>query len=503
MPGFRLVAAGSTERFELLEGRPAVVGRGAASDLVVADPTISRRHAELIAEADGVTVRDLASSNGTFVNGAQVGRAMARAGDQVGFGRVVFRVEAADPAPPAPEPEAAPIVRQVEVGAGVPPARKLALLLDISQRLSGEFDLDRLLERIGEVTLEAMPVDRMAVLLHDAASDQLTSRVARSRIGDLAAQPVPRSIVDKVIRERVAVLSDNAPADARFTGQSIRLQNVRSAMCVPLLAPGDRVLGLLYVDSVTRTSSFDDEDLQFLIAFGGIAALAIRNSRFAEELGRQAMVRSNFERYFAPNVAARISTQTARVRPGGERRPVTVLFSDIRGFTALAETMSPEAIAGLLGEYFSEMVELVFEHGGSLDKFVGDALMALWGAPTAHPEDPVRALAAARAMQRAVTELNGEWAAAGRPTIGIGIGINHGEVFAGNIGSARRLEYTVIGDAVNVASRLCSAAEAGEILVSGAFRQAGGAALGNGFEAAPGLELRGKARAVEVWRAIP
>jgi adenylate cyclase len=210
------------------------------------------------------------------------------------------------------------------------------------------------------------------------------------------------------------------------------------------------------------------------------------------------LVRSNFERYFAPNIAAEIAQQDTVVPLGGERRPITILFSDIRGFTSIAESMSPDAIARLLTEYFSEMVEIIFEHGGTLDKFVGDAVMALWGAPIAHADDADRALRAAVAMQAGVARLNEQWAQAGRPEIGVGIGINYGEVFAGNIGSHRRLEYTVIGDAVNVASRLCSEAGPGEILVSEALCQV--VKDRADYEYLPAMALRGRTRSVQVFR---
>jgi adenylate cyclase len=264
------------------------------------------------------------------------------------------------------------------------------------------------------------------------------------------------------------------------------------------MASGDRILGLLYVDSVTAANSFSDEDLQFLVAFSGLVAIGVRNSRYAEQVRREALVRSNFERYFAPNIAAEIAQQEAVVPLGGERRPITILFSDIRGFTAMAETMGPDAIARLLTEYFSEMVEIIFEHGGTLDKFVGDAIMALWGTPIAHADDPDRALRAAVAMQQGVARLNEQWALAGRPEIGVGIGINYGEVFAGNIGSHRRLEYTVIGDAVNVANRICSEAAPGEILVSEALCQV--VKDQAEYEYLPAMALRGRIRSVQVYR---
>src|SRR5262249_17993837 len=156
---------------------------------------------------------------------------------------------------------------------------------------------------------------------------------------------------------------------------------------------------------------------------------------------------SNFQRYFAPELAEEIAALEGEIRLGGIRRQAVVLFADIRGFTALSEALSPDEIASLLNEYFTEMVEIVFEHGGALDKFMGDAMMAIWGAPLTRPDDPDRAARAAVAMQRELLRLNEQWSARGRRPLAVGIGLHAGEVFAGNIGSDRRLEYTVIGDA--------------------------------------------------------
>ncbi len=526
---FRLVSQTGHERFELRPGRALVLGRGVGSDIPIHDPTISRRHAELIAGPDGVDVIDLNSSNGTFINGKRVPSGRLRPGDRITFGKVQLELRrshtSSDNAASA-ESTAVPggeIVRELQVDGALPAgltsrelppdpgqlrvaatsgderqAKKLSLLLDTWQKLSGEFDLDRLLRTIVDTTFEILNVDRVSILLVDDRTGELRPTLSRSRVGDTQIQDVPRSIAHKVIEERVAVVSHNAPADTRFKGQSILFQSVRSAMCSPLMASADQVLGLLYVDNLTAPTVFSDEDLQFLVAFSGAAAIAIKNSHYAEQLRREAMVRSNFERYFAPNVAAEIAQQEGAARPGGERRPITVLFSDIRGFTALAEGMGPDAIAELLTDYFSEMVEVVFEHGGTLDKFIGDAVMALWGAPIAHVDDPDRALRAAVDMQDAVAKLNRQWVSQGRPELGIGIGISHGDVFAGNIGSHRRLEYTVIGDAVNVAARLCAEAGPGEILVSEPFC---GVVKGSvDYEYLPEIAIRGKAKVVQVFK---
>jgi adenylate cyclase len=530
MPLLRLVSSSGEQTFELPEGRPLVVGRGVASDIAIYDPTISRRHAELTVTPDGVLVKDLGSSNGTCINGARVEEGRLQPEDTLTFGKVTFRVTTRTmPAGPIQRPAIAAeglhggkIVRQLVVSGGGPPgitsrdgppagqlklvadrgearqAMKLQMLLEVSQKLSSELDLERLLRTLVDTTFEVMSVDRVTVVLRDEETGELVPTIARSRSGDAQPVQIPRSIADKVLEERVAVVSQNAPADTRFRGQSILLQSVRSAMCSPLMDSADRVLGLLYVDNLTTTNTFTDEDLQFLVAFSGLAAVGIKNSRYAEQLRREATVRSNFERYFAPNVAADIAQQAEAIRQGGERRPTTVLFSDIRGFTAIAEGMGPDAIAQFLSEYFTEMVEVIFEHGGTLDKFIGDAIMALWGAPIAHSDDPDRAVRAALGMQRAVARLNERWASQGRPEIGVGIGINHGEVFAGNIGSHRRLEYTVLGDPVNIAARLCAEAAPGEILVSEQVLRVVRDQLS--CEYLPEMALKGKAQVVQVYR---
>jgi adenylate cyclase len=385
----------------------------------------------------------------------------------------------------------------VEVGSFAPAQQRLSLLLEVATGLAGVVDVDALLDKIAGYCLEILDVDRVAILLVDEGG-ALSPKVARSRRGGDASVSVPQSIARAALDERVAILSDNAPEDRRFGGESIVRQRVQSTMCVPLVGRESRALGLLYVDNVTATHRFGDADLELLVAFAGIAAVAIGNGQLAERSRREATVRSNFERYFAPALAARIAGEPGTATLGGEKRRVAVLFSDLRGFTALSETMRPDEIAALLSEYFTEMVECVFRHGGTLDKFIGDAVMAEWGAPLGEPDDPDRAVRAAVDMVAALDALNAKWRAEGRPELQVGIGLNYGEAFAGNIGSERRLEFTVIGDTVNTASRLCSAAGAGEILITDELRRALTAPVA--LDECEPLALRGKSSPVPVYR---
>jgi adenylate cyclase len=373
---------------------------------------------------------------------------------------------------------------------------RLSTLLDVSTELTRQVSVDALLATIAEKCMRIFAVDRVAILLADEQG-QLQPRIARDRDGASQGAMVPQSIARSAFDERKAIISEDAAEDARFHGQSVLLQQVRSALCAPLVGSENRALGVIYVDSRLATHRFGEDDLNFLVAFSGIAAVALENSQFAERIRRETLARSNLERFFTPALAARIAQSPDAVRLGGDKRPVAVLFSDIRGFTALSETMNPDDMARLLSEYFTEMVECVFRHGGTLDKFIGDAVMAQWGAPLGEPDDAQRAMAAAVDMMRSLAGLNRKWRAEFRPELQIGIGLNFGEAFAGNIGSERRLEFTVIGDVVNTASRLCGAADGGEILVSDQFRLA----LVDPPPLTPhgAMDLKNKSQPVTVW----
>jgi adenylate cyclase len=205
-----------------------------------------------------------------------------------------------------------------------------------------------------------------------------------------------------------------------------------------------------------------------LALFGGVAWQYFVEGRARRE------VRALFGRFVSNDVIAQLEANPARATLGGERRTMTVLFSDIRGFTTATEKGEPEAVVEQLNQYFSAMVDVLFRHRGTLDKFVGDMVMGLFGAPLDDPRHADHAVAAAREMVAELARLNERWTADGRPTVDIGIGINTGEMVVGNIGSEAIMSYTVIGDAVNLGARLESLnKEYGtHILISDATRAA-------------------------------
>jgi adenylate cyclase len=528
---FSLLSADGQSRHDVRDGAPMLVGRAPTCDVPVFDPTVSRRHAELSLVAGGVKVQDLGSANGTFVNGDKITERTAKHGDVVTFGKVVFKLQ--DSAPPRPvmagAPAGATIVRSIKGGStsfGIPVAElealkqqpgtgeqtaeavnaikrvqdKLTTLLVVSQQLGKVTDLKQLFGEIVKKAQETLNVDRVAIMLVDDQGNLVTQK-AEDKRGVDQERAVPQSIARQAAQNKEAILTDNAGEDTRFAqGASIMMQQVRSAICVPFVKSNDEVIGVLYLDNVSASHRFTEDDLSYCIAFASIVGTAIEREQFMQQIQRELVVRNNFQRYFAPALAERIASAGGGVTLGGEKRRIAVLFSDIRGFTALSETMNPDDMANLLTEYFTEMVECVFDKGGTLDKFIGDAVMAQWGAPLGDPRDPDHAMDAAIKMIRELDTLNGRWRAAGKPELQIGIGLNVGEAFAGNIGSERRMEYTVIGDTVNTASRLCSAAGPREILISDEFRRA--LTTPPKLTEMPPMELKGKSQPVPVYRVV-
>ncbi|HKQ51157.1 MAG TPA: adenylate/guanylate cyclase domain-containing protein, partial [Pyrinomonadaceae bacterium] len=201
-------------------------------------------------------------------------------------------------------------------------------------------------------------------------------------------------------------------------------------------------------------------------------AVAVENARAHERLAREEVARANYGRFLPEYVVKQMLENPESFKLGGVNQTITVLFADIRGFTRLSEHANPEKVVQLLNKYFSAMTDIIFAHGGTLDKYLGDGLMALFGAPTATPQDATNALNAAVAMQRRVISINQELRAEGLGEIGVGVGLHTGEAVVGYIGSERRSEYTAIGDTVNTASRLESNSKGGQILLSDATARA-------------------------------
>ncbi|RME55908.1 MAG: FHA domain-containing protein [Deltaproteobacteria bacterium] len=484
------------EIFPLKEGENTI-GRAENNDIVLMNKSLSRRHAKLEVLPEKIILTDLNSKNGTFVNNVRVLQCDLKHGDLIKCGDVLFTLideegEGSGEDPPEAEPK---IVKElttefthlsiqdlldIEVGqentlisalrvkhqdARQRTQDKLHILLKVSEILSSPEHIDTLLEKIVELLFKIMDVDRAAILMIDEETGEIEPKIVKSSAGIPETQKFYSAhIVRYVIEKGVAVLSADAKVDPRFDeAKSIIYQSIRSSMCVPL-RPRDRTIGVLYVDNLFIPDRYADEDLEFLSAFANQAAIAIENSKLYKKIEEAAIMRNNFLRFFPPATIKRIE-QSQKIDLGAIETEVTALFSDISSFTEMSSLMEPREVVDMLNEYFPVMSEIVFKHGGTLEKYIGDALMAVWGAPFRHEDDVDHAVRAAIEMQQAMRSLNEAWK--GRfPQIAIHIGLNTGKVAAGNIGSEKYIQYATIGDATNVAARICNVAQAGEIVLS-------------------------------------
>lgn len=355
-------------------------------------------------------------------------------------------------------------------------AQILELLYEMSRTLGTVFDLKEIFDKATDLIFRGTPAERVVALIADETIDgkileyslQPIATVARDE--QLAASTqkltVSRTITSKVMREKVAILSQDAASDAQFSGsESIVQQGVRSTICAPLVTESN-VHGVLYADRLDPFATFSQEDLELISAVAAQTAVTVETIKAHRKLAREEVARANYSRFMPEYVVKQLLERPDSFRLGGVTQTVTVLFADIRGFTSISEHENPEKVVRLLNRYFTAMTEIIFEFGGTLDKYIGDGLMALFGAPTATAEDAKHAVQTAVAMQKRVLYLNRELRSESLPDVQIGIGLHTGEATVGYIGSEKRSEYTAIGDTVNLAARLESNAQPGQILIS-------------------------------------
>ncbi len=355
-------------------------------------------------------------------------------------------------------------------------AQTLQMLYDLSKTLGNVFDLKEIFMRATDLIFRGTPADRVVALLADETIDgrildyslvPIAMKVRDAQLEKLTEKmTISRTITQRVMREKVALLSQDAKTDEKFVGaESIVSQGVRSTICAPLLTESN-VHGVVYADRLDPFASFNSEDLELISAVAAQTAVSVEMVKAHKRLAREEVARANYSRFMPEYVVKQLLENPNSFRLGGVNQKITVLFADIRGFTAFSERENPEKIVGLLNRYFTAMSEIIFAYGGTLDKYIGDGLMALFGAPNASPEDAKNALTTAVAMQKRLVDLNRELAADGLKGIEIGIGMHTGVATIGYIGSEKRSEYTAIGDTVNLAARLEQNAVGGQILIS-------------------------------------
>jgi adenylate cyclase len=463
------------------------IGRGDAADLRITSNAVSRVHARFLSRNGRVWVTDLKSLNGTSLNGLPVAEgAELKPGDTVLLGEVPVQWLVEE----APVPQAAatpPLPAALATGRGsteakialedrafdasgsilVPHASLEAMLAkhqaesapavvdSLFQRLAAmagkllrAADLAELLDSVMGLVTGQIRCQRGFILLSNPAGELVPEYVWEEKPGQIT-MPISRTIARVAMTNQVTILTTDARVDPRFAaGESIKIHGISSALCAPLIVD-DQALGVVYLESSLSKGGFRPEDEHLLSAMANFAAVGIQRER-------EAKFRQRLERYHSPQVVGEILRAAQNLDAPllqARRCEISVLFADISGFTRMSEGMEPLQLASILNRSFEVMTEQIFLHGGTLDKYIGDAIMAFFGAPAPDPEHARHAVAAAVAMQRQLKAMN-DARPEGYPELKMRIGINSGEAFAGDIGCEKRMDYTVMGSTVNLASRL-------------------------------------------------
>ncbi len=432
------------------------------------DRWVSHRHARIGVKEGQYWIEDLGSRNGTSVNAEDIrgkGSRQLQQGDTIRIGETTIRVKI--PVEPAQREDRSNItlvldakkpVYSLEEAPAVDAERRLAILYELPLQFGQEMELDLLLQMIVGRLVEIIPGSaRAALILKDPSSGALLLKAHLP-----SGRPsVSMTLAQRALEQPAGFIWQRA-ADPSVTQAR---DSADCSMYAPLLWKG-KALGVVSVDNYLRERVFNDDDLRLLMAVAQQAAMAVANQLLQEELRRESAIKSNLLRQFSPKIAERLLSQRGRLRLGGERCEATILCSDIRGFTNLSKNMEPESIVEMLNDYFSGLIPVIFAHDGSVDKFVGDAILSVFGSPEPDPNHYEKALRAAFGMQEKMREFNEARKAQGKVTCNIGIGVHCGEVLHGFIGVLERMGFTVIGDTVNRAARYCEGANPGEVVIS-------------------------------------
>ncbi|MEO6260254.1 MAG: adenylate/guanylate cyclase domain-containing protein [Thermoanaerobaculia bacterium] len=476
------------------------IGRTEGNDLILNHPSVSRKHAKLESRDERWWLVDLKSTNGVKVNGTLVTEAQITTGDKLSIGSVQIELKSLPSVNFTGESifdnPSGTVIRRIsdfnsEFGLDVAEAAKSAaarppsepgltpapgvsrekifqVLVQVAKILLQSEELNDVLNTVMDIIFRYLPVERGLIILFDAEGNPVPKLTKFIDGADAQDIPISRTILKMVSEQQVSLMTSNALEDARLLGgKSIAIHGIRSAMCVPLWNR-QRVIGAVQVDSPIHIGRFTEEDLDLLTALANFAAVAIERAQMAEKIEEERKIRARMERYHSPAVVDEIVRGSVSADENEIRAmEVTILFADISGFTTVSETKAPEEVAEFLSHFFSCAVEAIFAYGGTLDKFIGDAVMAFFGAPMAQDDHADRAVLAGLMLQRLVGDWNDERAKAGLDIVKVRVGINSGPAVVGNVGTEKRVDYTVLGASVNIASRLESGvAKPGQVVIS-------------------------------------
>lgn len=472
------------------------IGRGNQNTIKIMEPKASRQHATIKFSDGCYRVADLHSGNGTFVNGAAIASVEINDKDliRIGDATLMFRNQYQySPVNTSTEDLPKAVLGQtsayeltkaelnyntqhsfmmsqddfnsiIEVEKA---NKKLRIIYEVNNAIGSILPLEEVLSLILETVFQYIPAQRGAILMYNEKDDP-PLQTAVTKVANSEEQKtihISNTLMDRVIKERKSVLTMDTMLDENLKTAASVMGQIRSAMSVPLITR-DNLLGVLHIDTSKKSASFNEDTLELLTGIAGQAAIAIENAKLIKDIERETETRGHIQRYLSPDLVERVVNGQIDLDMGGKVKKATILFTDLRGFTSMTENIGAEAVVSILNDYFTRMVDIIFARKGTLDKFMGDAIMGIWGLPIFHQEDPGLAVQAAIEMQNELFYFNMSQRKIGKSTLKMGAGINTGDVVVGNMGSPKRMEYTVIGPDVNLASRVEHLTSRNHVLVS-------------------------------------
>jgi adenylate cyclase len=462
-----------------LNKNTVTIGKLSGNDLQLADNSVSRNHCKIVKTGKTYKVSDQGSTNGTYVNGKRVSERKLETGDTITIGRTILKflevsrqesytdVDDQKISMVIPLSEDLVVKKEEDVEGGM--MNFLASLTLLGKELIASTTFEESFKKVGELIFKYLEPKQIHIFSYDEKQQQLELKYSHSVKGGTNGKVnISKTIAMKAINEKVAILSANTMDDDRFDGaQSIIMYGITSAVSVPIWTKNS-IYGLIYLDTNEFDKMFKPNDAEILSIIANFAGFSIEGINSLERLNREKKIRARLERYHSPAVVSRImeshDSSTLEMKTYKETE-ATVLFMDIVRFTTKVEHMNPVEIGVFLNHFFTQMTDVIFKHNGTLDKYIGDCIMAVFGVPFEVGNHAESAILAALDMRERLEDMNKSLPPEDK--IRIRIGINTGKLVAGDFGSPKRLDYTVIGNTVNVASRLeSSVADVNEIAIS-------------------------------------
>ena len=450
------------------------IGRASTNDIVLRDKfyTVSRFHCEIEWNNNKIIIRDLGSKNGTFVNNEKIIDKEIYPNDTIKVGSfiLVLKERKTFKQTTVEDKSTYTIVRNIKDLENYwerpkPNTNLLKPLIEVAKILLESRNLNYILETTTDFLFKHVKPERVFIFLK-TGEKQLELKFSKTiRDDDNEKKVISRTIINTVFEKRVSILSIDTKKDERFQdAESVIIGGIQSVISVPMFY-NDNVYGVIYTDRIKSGAMFNENDLEFVTVLSNYISIAVQQSNLQKELEDEKIMRSKLEKYHSPAVINRIiETKDIENIFDYTKGKATIMFIDIVGFTSLSEKLDPVDIGKFLNRFFAATTEIIFKYKGTLDKYIGDAIMAIYGMPVQYKKHEELALLSAIEIRDKINELN---LLKQLPDIKIRIGMATGPVIAGNFGSMKRMEFTVIGQTVNLASRLEEkVAKSGEIIVN-------------------------------------